>query len=101
MSEYNITYQNRYQFLPWCQYWLNQGCELRHTSWKSHYPGIILVEPNTMELTVEHSPNKYMNMNSEYHVVDTTGYHLFFNRKLLKAGDWYAKNRNNVEDLFE
>jgi hypothetical protein len=100
-DKYNITYQSRYNFLTWCQYWLKNGCRIRHTSWGKIYPSFKKVEYNSDELIEQYARNKYMHKSSPYFAKDENDCPCFFDKKTIKKGDWYAKPVNDIENLFE
>jgi hypothetical protein len=100
-KEYDLTYKTRYNFLTWCNYWLAQGCHIRHTSWKPNYPNFKRVENNSDELIEEYGVNKYMHKGRQFFAIDDKDYPCFFDRATLNKGEWMAKPVKDITDLFE
>ena len=101
MKKYQPIYTTRYNFLKWCQYWLQEGCVIHHTSWKPNYPKIKHIEYNSEELIKKHSHNKYMHKTKEYFGICDDDRPFFFDRSVMKKGEWTVKSTINVDDLFE
>jgi hypothetical protein len=97
--KYNRTYKTNYNFLKWCEFWLQNNCDIRHTSWKEYYPSFTEVRKNDEELSSKYG-NVYMNRDKQFMAKHKDGY-AFFDRAYYCKGEWYAQPNNTLLDLFE
>ena len=100
-NNYTSTYQQRNNFLKWCQHWTQNGSVVYHTSWGSYYPKFKFIEYNTRDVLKKHSEKPHMHSSKEYHAIDEQGTHCFFDKKMLFKGEWRIECIDCADELFE
>jgi len=102
MKEYTRTYKKSYNFLKWCEYWQANNFLVKHSSWKSFYPGFKKIGLATNEI-IEKSKRPHIAKGYEYFANDIDSFTSFFNENQYEKGEWYVipSPVRDIDDLFE
>lgn len=110
-ARYSTTWKKSYNFLVWCQYWVNNGSSIRLSCWKKNHPGIIHIEKNTDDLFKQYGTLPHQRQ-YDYFVKYEDGEGTFMTRKEEETWcknktvsgidtEWTASVRKSTSDIFE